>query len=109
MTIPINETLAYLDTMSQDEDNVDALLDDLNVPHLHVTYDKLYHADNADEWLRIFEFLGVGPAQDLTLEHVKSAMGMEPTSGVHHREKVSNFDELKKALQGTGFEVLLDP
>jgi hypothetical protein len=22
---------------------------------------------------------------------------------------VSNFDELKKALQGTGFEVLLDP
>ena len=109
MTIPINETLAYLETMTQDEDNVDALLDDMNVPHVHVTYDKLYHADNADEWMRIFEFLGVGPAQDLTLEHVQSAMSMAPTSSVHHRDTVSNFDELKEALQGTDFEVLLHP
>jgi hypothetical protein len=81
----------------------------MNVPHLHVTYDRLYHADNADEWMRMFEFLGVGPAQDLTLEQVKSSMGMEMTSGVNHREKESSFDERKDALQGTGFEVLLDP
>lgn len=109
MTISIDETLEYLETMTLDEDNVDALLDGMNVPHLHVTYDELYRADNAEEWMKIFEFVGVGPAQDLTLEHVKSVMKTGPTSSDHHRDSVSNFDELKEALQGTNFEDLLHP
>lgn len=107
MTVPANEALEFLEEMTRDEDDVDALLDRLNVPHVHVTYGKLYHSDTADEWMKIFEFLGVGPAEGLTRQQVNDAMGMESTSNAHHKDSVLNYDELRGALEGTKFENLL--
>lgn len=107
MTVPIDDALAFLETMTQQEDDVDSLLDNTKVPHVHVTYDKLYHEDSAEEWMKIFSFLGVGPAEGLTWKQVTGAMGMESTSNGHHRDSVFNYDELKEALAGTKYENLL--
>lgn len=108
ITVPIEDMIEYLETMSQDEDDVDALLDNMNVPHVHVTYERLYHKDSAaDEWMKIFRFLGVGPSEGLTLKQVSNAMGMEPTSHARHRDTIFNYNELKEALEGTEFENLL--
>jgi len=107
MTVPVDDALEYLEFMTKQENDVDALLDNMNVPHIHVTYDALYHEDTADEWMKIFSFLGVGPGEGLTRQEVNEAMGMELTSNEHHRDTVFNFDELKAVLAGTQYEDLV--
>lgn len=108
LTIDVNDAIAYLDTMTTEEDDVDKLLDSMNVPHLHVTYERLYLKEHSEEeWMKIFRFLGVGPSEGLTFQQIHHAMGMESTSNAHHRDSVRNFDELKEALLGTKYEDLL--
>lgn len=107
VTISVDDTLEYLESMTKQEDDVDALLDDMNVPHVHVTYDKMYHTDTAEEWMKVFAFLGVGPEEGLTRQQVSNAMGMKPTSNPRHKDSVFNFDELREALTGTKYEGLL--
>ena len=107
MTVPVDDALAYLESMTKEENDVDALLDKMNVPHVHVTYDKLYHDEDANEWMKVFRFLGVGPTQGLNRQQVNGAMAMEWTANAHHRDSVFNFEELAKALAGTDYEDLL--
>ena len=61
MTVPkaVEDALAYfLGMMTKQEDEVDALLDNLNVPHVHVTYENLYHEDTTRRMDKNIFFLG---------------------------------------------------
>lgn len=107
MTISVNDALHYLETMTKQEEEVDALLDNMKIPHVHVSYEALYHDDSAEEWIKAFAFLGIGPGEELTRQELNEAMGIVSTSNGRHRDSVQNFDELKKALDGTKYESLL--
>jgi uncharacterized protein YhjY with autotransporter beta-barrel domain len=100
-----------LEKLSTDQAEVDRLLNELEVPHVQVTYERLYgyHGDNTavEEWMRILRFLGVGPAQNLTLEQVQAAMEHLPTSHVKHKEMLQNYKDIMSLLEGTEFEKLL--
>jgi hypothetical protein len=78
----------------------------MSVPHVQVSYEKLYHQDNAEEWMQIFRFLGVGPGTGLTRQQVDD-VAHEFTASPHHRESNYNYDEVEKVLKGTRFENLL--
>ena len=45
-----------------------------------VTYEKLYYTDNAEEWMRIFHHLGIGPQQNLSLDSVFGKATIQKTS-----------------------------
>ncbi len=97
--------------------NIDTIAADtlstLGVPHLTVSYEKLYHSKNAKEWIRIFDFLGRSPKHlkiyktNLKMEHVEKAFAMAPTSIKRHEDSISNFQEVKDTLVDAGYGYLL--
>ena len=109
LTLSVKDLVEFLETVTHQEDKVDELLVNMSVPHVQVTYEKLYHQGDAEEWMKIFQFLGVGPGTGLTREQVDGIMTHAWTSSPHHRESIFNFEEVKKALEGTRFESLLHP
>ena len=109
LTLSVKDLVEFLETETLQEDKVDELLVNMSVPHVQVTYEKLYHQGDAEEWMKIFQFLGVGPGTGLTREQVDGIMTHAWTSSPHHRESIFNFEEVKKALEGTRFESLLHP
>lgn len=99
--------MAQLKEAADREDRVDNLLKELNVPTIHVTYEKLFLAgSDTAEWMRIFEFLGVGPTANLTVSEVEQA-GHAATSIPVHNITLSNYEEVKDVLDGTEFYSLL--
>jgi hypothetical protein len=82
----------------------DTILDQYNVPTIHVSFEKLF-ADNEDvsEWKRIFDFLGVGPRDNLTRKDIERA-GHAATSIPF---TLSNYNDVRDTLAGTEFEILL--
>jgi hypothetical protein len=81
----------------------------LNIPFLHVTYEKLYHQslNDASEWMRIFRFLGIGPSDNLTMEDVRKTFRIVSTHKRRRNETIANFQDVKNSLSGTEFEHLL--
>ena len=91
---------------------VENRLKSFEVDYLHVTYEKLYdadakNADDAEEWMRIFRFLGVGPKEGLTVGAVRGSFELASTSLNHHNETIANYKEVKSVLEGTEFEKFL--
>ena len=65
-----SELIKMLERMARDPPKNVKRLTDLNFKFIHVTYENLYNTDDAKEWMRIFEFLDVGPSKNLTIEDV---------------------------------------
>jgi hypothetical protein len=107
MTLSMRNMLNWLEKNTQMEDSVDKLLLDLGVPHVQVSYEQLYQRDDAEEWMKIFRFLGVGPGMGLTTQQVDAAMAYVQTSSPHLRDVILNYQEVKSALGGTDYESLL--
>ena len=123
--------------LSNQEAFTDELLIKYNVPHVHVSYEKLYYPNEAKaatttegavvsvptpasvdtaaaaaatEWMKIFQFLGVGPTSNLTMSDIQNAMGYVPTTtSRYHYDILSpeNFRQVANVLRGTEFEHLL--
>ena len=107
LDLPTKRLVAQLKEAADREDRVDNLLKELNVPTIHVTYEKLFLAgSDTAEWMRIFEFLGVGPTANLTVSEVEQA-GHAATSIPFHNITLSNYEEVKDVLDGTEFYSLL--
>eukprot|EP00984_Skeletonema_dohrnii_P022070 scaffold11198_cov103-Skeletonema_dohrnii-CCMP3373.AAC.6 len=101
----------HLESLHAHEDRVDKLLHEKNVPHVQVTYDRLYNVDgkggDIEEWEKVFSFLGVGPASNLTREQLERGMKHAATHPPGHNMTLANYDEVAGALEGTKFENLL--
>jgi len=96
-----------LATFTKDEDSYDKVLEDMNIPHIHVSYEKLFQTYHAAEWQRILHFLDI--EKRVTFKKVGRIADqvIERSQDRNHREILTNYDEVKHALSGTGFEGLL--
>jgi hypothetical protein len=101
------ELLHWLQSDKENEEKVFQRLNDVGVDFIHVTYENLYMSQNADEWMRIFRFLGRGPAHGLTMDTVQESFSMMKTSNKTHKDVIENYAEVQKTLEGTEFEHLL--
>ena len=84
------------------------------VQYISVTYEALYNDDqDVSEWIRIFDFLGKSPKnvqnyrENLTMKDVEDAFAMAPTSSKSHKDKITNYEEVKKTLVEAGMQDLL--
>jgi hypothetical protein len=93
--------------LTEREDAVDRLLKQLGVPHVKVSFDELCYGNGAEEWMRIFRFLGKGPRENLTRDQVQEAMRHAATHNTHHNVTLGNYEQVRKLLTGTEFESLL--
>jgi len=107
LRLPTETLLAELRRRTAEEDNVDRLLEELGVPHIKVSFEKLYYSDDAEEWLRLFRFLGTGPTEGLTRNDVQDAMAHAATHNPQHNVTLGNYHEVRELLMGTEFESLL--
>jgi hypothetical protein len=107
LIIPTRNLLMDLRNRTANEDAVDRLLEEMGVPHVKVGYDELYYGNGAEEWMRIFRFLGKGPRENLTRDQVQEAMRHAATHNTHHNVTLGNYEQVRKLLTGTEFESLL--
>ena len=82
-------------------------MDRAGVDYLHVSYEELFHSDTAAKWMKIFQFLGVGPVESLTIDRVQEMFSMVPTSSHKHEETISNYRAVEETLKGTQYYYLL--
>jgi len=108
MILPTKRLFSTLKVLSDHEDEVDHMLQEMGVPHIQVSYERMYHSDTADEWKRILRFFGREQiATNLTLVEVQEAMTHADTSYPWHNVTLGNYEEVKNVLAGTEFERLL--
>ena len=82
-------------------------LEEMNIEHVKTTYEDLYNRDDAEEWMKIFKYLGRGPSKDLTMVNVTDAFALAPTFQKNHNESLANYAEVRDLLTGSEFEELL--
>jgi hypothetical protein len=111
-SLALNATTLYsqLYEMTRKEDYLDELFARLQVPTVHVSYDKLYYPETpiegSSEWNKIFQF--VGKRSNWTWEEITGTMDLVPSTKTRsHRESIQNFDEVQAVLNGTEFSTLL--
>eukprot|EP00559_Dactyliosolen_fragilissimus_P005749 CAMPEP_0184856490 /NCGR_PEP_ID=MMETSP0580-20130426/1675_1 /TAXON_ID=1118495 /ORGANISM="Dactyliosolen fragilissimus" /LENGTH=250 /DNA_ID=CAMNT_0027351561 /DNA_START=302 /DNA_END=1054 /DNA_ORIENTATION=+ len=105
--IDLEDMYQTMNKITENENGIDANLKKLKVPHILVSYEKLYKTDDAEEWMRIFRFLGKGPTKDLTKEMVNDSMKYVATTNPQN-VSISNYDEVVNFLKGTKFEKLIE-
>ena len=84
--------------------------EEMNIAHVKTTYEDLYNRDNrddAEEWMKIFRYLGRGPTKNLTMQDVIGSFALAPTFQKNHNESLANYVEVRDLLMGTEFEKLL--
>jgi hypothetical protein len=101
--IDIMHMFAYLVRNSLQTDYAADMLNYYNVSMVTVTYETLYFEKTAEEWMRIFRYLGYGPAKDLTLDEVFSQTTFQKTSANDRSKRMSNYDEVLNVLRCTKF------
>jgi len=108
LELPIDNLLETLREYQTLEDKVDKMLKDMKIPHVQVTYEKLYYnGDDTSEWMKIFKLLGVGPAKGLTRKQLEGAMEHVATHAPTQKATLKNFQNVSKLLEGTEFQSLL--
>ena len=97
-----------LQKLHQQQVQLENLLEYHKVPHLKTTYESLFFNNgDAEPWMEIFRFLGVGPSEGLTMEMVQEAAGTADTSLHRHSDSLSNYAEVERVLKGSEFHDLL--
>ena len=105
--LPTKNLLKELKHLHDMEERTDNILEQYNVPTIHVSFERLFTNDeDTHEWKRVFDYLGVGPRHRLTRKDVEKA-GHAATSIPFHNVTLSNYDEVKSVLVGSEFQHLL--
>jgi hypothetical protein len=113
ISFPVGKALlAWLNNEKQRRINIENSLKRDNITFVRVDYDHLYSSVGydeapAEEWMKIFRYLGRGPTQGLTMKTVRSYFPMAPTHSKSKNETIRNFQEVVSTLKGTEFEHLL--
>jgi len=105
--VPIENLLKKLKQLHKIQKNSEEKLEDLRVPHIKVSYEKLFNDDISKEWEKIFRFIGRGPIHNLSKELLEKAMEHVATSSPFHNVTILNYEEVRDILVGTSFEKLL--
>lgn len=87
-------------------------LDMFGVKHINVEYEKLFDADArddeyAEEWIRILNFLGFESVEKFTIGDIRRTFEYAQTTEKSHEKIISNYEQVKAALEGTEFFDLL--
>lgn len=102
-----NELLDWLRNAVSSDNKIKASLSDTKVKFIHVSYEKLYNADDAEEWMRIFKFLRLGPSKNLSMDDIRATFSMASTHSKGRNEIIENYVEVEQTLAGTEFEHFL--
>jgi len=105
--VPTDYLLSVLHNLTVIEERFEQVFEELKVPHIKVSYEELYYRSDAEEWMRIFNFIGKGPSVNLSKDLVENAMEFVGTSNPSHRVTMSNYEEVKNLLKATEFEKFL--
>ncbi len=100
-----------LESSIQADAMIETRLKELNVEHVHVTYENLFDGeasdeDEAKEWEKVLNFLGY-PRPGLTFKDVRARFQLASTHEKSHRMSIANFDDVQAVLKGTKYEKLL--
>lgn len=109
INMTMESVLGSLKTLDHGRAYVTRQLDAFKVRRVDVKYEKLYYAPLADEWMRIFRFVGAGPTSNLTMADVEKHMYFIATHPPLRNESLGNYDEIAEALVGTDWEKFLTP
>jgi len=107
LELPTEDLLKELKSLKKREDETDKMLKKLGLPHVHVSYERLYIEKDPEEWMRIFRFLGVGPKEGLEWTDVEAAMQHVSTSNSFHNATLKNYEEVRDQLSNSEFAGLL--
>ena len=102
-----DKLLKFLSRRERSNSSIKESLKLQKLKYIEVTYERLYESDNADEWMRIFDFIGQGPAKGLTMDEVKKKFVYTSTHTKSFQESIKNYKEVEKTLKGTEYEHLL--
>lgn len=108
MALSVPHMLDYFEKNVLQTDFAAEMLDYYNVSRVTVTYEKLYFTQHAEEWMRIFRYLGFGPQHNLTLDQVFAKTAFQKTSSNDRSKRMSNYNEVVNALQCTRYAEYLD-
>ena len=97
------ELIKLVRTEDNQYSKVVSLLDSIGIEHMDLSYGKLFDANNTDEWIRAFKFLGKGPTENLSMEEVQEAAGQVRTNFVPRSERITNFQDVVATLEGTEY------
>ena len=107
LRVPIEDLLEKLKKLHKYQKKSENVLKDLRVPHIKVSYEKLFNDDISKEWEKIFRFIGRGPIHNLSKELLEKAMEHVGTSSPFHNVTILSDEEVRDILVGTSFEKLL--
>jgi len=106
--LPTKGLVKQLEALNNNEHDIDGLLVELDISHILVSYEELYYSNHANEWIKLLTFLEAKYTSiNITRENVNRAMRWVPTSVYKHKDKVSNYEEVKLTLNGTQFSHLI--
>jgi hypothetical protein len=107
MILPTAKLLGKLERLQKLDDFVDQFLSCMGANHMHVSYEKLFHAEDTHEWMQIFQFLERGPGTGLTREQLNNATNLGAAHQSSHQATLANFKAVQQLLTGTEFEKLI--
>lgn len=107
-----NALLLWLRKTKKKEINIENDLKRDNITFVKIDYGRLYDSVDdddalAEEWMKVFRYLGRGPMQGLTMKTVKSYFAMASSHAKSRSEAISNYQEVVSTLIGTEYEYLL--
>ena len=108
MALPTDTLLRDLKKSADQVKLVRNTLESFEIDYYLTTYEDLYNRDDAEEWMKIFRYFGRGPMENLTLENIQEASTLSKSNETSREKKLSNYEEVKKLLEGTEFSHLLD-
>lgn len=112
-TFPVgNELLSWLNHNKERQISIQQDLTRDNLSYVKIDYNRLYSTvDNdeelAEEWMKVFRYLGRGPMEGLTMKTVRKYFVMAPSHSKSKNETIRNFQQVVSTLKGTEFEHLL--
>eukprot|EP00566_Odontella_aurita_P018883 CAMPEP_0113543434 /NCGR_PEP_ID=MMETSP0015_2-20120614/10156_1 /TAXON_ID=2838 /ORGANISM="Odontella" /LENGTH=316 /DNA_ID=CAMNT_0000443593 /DNA_START=247 /DNA_END=1197 /DNA_ORIENTATION=+ /assembly_acc=CAM_ASM_000160 len=94
---------------SQLEEDVNNELRKHGIPFIETSFERTHQEGDeaAEEWMRIFRFLGIGPKEGLIAQNLSTSMQHVSTSHKRHNETIANYGEIRDTLVRTEFEDLL--
>jgi hypothetical protein len=107
LNLPTGSLLKHLEDSYEAFDVFEKTLDEMNIEHVKTTYEDLYGRDDAEEWMKIFKYLGRGPTENLSMRDVTESFELAPTFQQNHNTSLANYAEVRDSLIDTTFKGLL--